>query len=273
FDECNNNKFHDCSSNAHCFNLQGTYTCSCREGFIDLSKNNVHPGRLCSAEIIGCAQCQYQGKCTLSGLKSNSYICECFLWYTGAKCGINLKMFLIGFIAAGSFLLSLLFFSVLLTYIRRKKVCGVDPSILTCITIPDHPDFNRDKEFQSTSPHCASKYYNSSSNCVRNVSGALPTAKSKKKGIILEKCAIIKDSSSDSSDNSVVSTMRTIVAIPKRIKYKTSAPSCPLSVIFYGFFCPLYIGIHPLSMGISFIFPFLSRIHRKGVTIQNFCGS
>ncbi|XP_037899132.1 uncharacterized protein LOC119643744 isoform X2 [Glossina fuscipes] len=209
FDECNNNKFHDCSSNAHCFNLQGTYTCSCREGFIDLSKNNVHPGRLCSAEIIGCAQCQYQGKCTLSGLKSNSYICECFLWYTGAKCGVNLKMFLIGFIAAGSFLLSLLFFSVLLTYIRRKKVCGVDPSILTCITIPDHPDFNRDKEFQSTSPHCASKYYNSSSNCVRNVSGALPTAKSKKKGIILEKCAIIKDSSSDSSDNSVVSTMRT----------------------------------------------------------------
>uniref|UniRef100_A0A1B0FBN7 EGF-like domain-containing protein n=1 Tax=Glossina morsitans morsitans TaxID=37546 RepID=A0A1B0FBN7_GLOMM len=210
FDECNNHKFHDCSSNAQCFNLKGTYTCSCREGFIDLSKNNIHPGRLCSAEIIGCAQCQYQGKCTLSGLKSNSYICECFLWYTGANCGVNLKIFLIGFIAAGSFLFSLLLFSVLLTYIRRKKVCGLDSSILTCITIPDNPDFNRDKEIQSTFPHCTSQYYNSSSNCVHNVSGAMSTAKSKKKSIMLEKCAIIKDSSSDSSENSVISALRTV---------------------------------------------------------------
>uniref|UniRef100_A0A1A9Z8N6 EGF-like domain-containing protein n=1 Tax=Glossina pallidipes TaxID=7398 RepID=A0A1A9Z8N6_GLOPL len=233
FDECNNNKFHDCSSNADCFNLKGTYTCSCREGFIDLSKNNIHPGRLCSAEIIGCAQCQYQGKCTLSGLKSNSYICECFLWYTGANCGVNLKIFLIGFIAAGSFLFSLLLFSVLLTYIRRKKVCGLDSSILTCITIPDNPDFNRDKEIQSTFPHCTSQYYNSSSNCVRNVSGAMPTAKSKKKSIMLEKCAIIKDSSSDSSENSVISALRTkehVILfteeknIKRIIKYPISVP-------------------------------------------------
>lgn len=32
FDECVNIKYHDCSENAYCFNLRGTYTCSCREG-------------------------------------------------------------------------------------------------------------------------------------------------------------------------------------------------------------------------------------------------
>lgn len=33
FNECENPKFHDCSENAKCFNLRGTYTCSCKEGY------------------------------------------------------------------------------------------------------------------------------------------------------------------------------------------------------------------------------------------------
>lgn len=104
FDECSNTQFHDCSENAYCFNLRGTYTCSCRENFIDLSENPAYPGRMCSAELIGCEMCNYHGTCYTpnSGnanepdnasftVSSNAQVCECFQWYTGASCQINLK--------------------------------------------------------------------------------------------------------------------------------------------------------------------------------------
>lgn len=41
-------QFHDCSEHAECFNLRATYTCSCREGYADLSVNPLYPGRVCS---------------------------------------------------------------------------------------------------------------------------------------------------------------------------------------------------------------------------------
>lgn len=89
FDECTNPKFHDCSENAQCFNLKGTYTCSCKEGFTDLSENILYPGRVCSAELIGCERCNYHGTCYSRG--DNQVLCECFHWYTGESCHINLK--------------------------------------------------------------------------------------------------------------------------------------------------------------------------------------
>lgn len=89
FDECLHPKFHDCSENAQCFNLKGTYTCSCREGFTDLSENLLYPGRLCSAEQIGCEKCNYHGTCYSRG--DDKVFCECFQWYTGEECHINLK--------------------------------------------------------------------------------------------------------------------------------------------------------------------------------------
>lgn len=52
FDECTDAKFHDCSENAQCFNLRGTYTCSCTEGFTDLSHNALFPGRVCSGKYL-----------------------------------------------------------------------------------------------------------------------------------------------------------------------------------------------------------------------------
>lgn len=103
FDECLNEQFHDCSSNAYCFNLRGTYTCSCKEAYADLSENPVYPGRICSAELIGCEKCHYHGTCYSSGgiidkdldilpfSSGNEVKCECFQWYTGANCQINLK--------------------------------------------------------------------------------------------------------------------------------------------------------------------------------------
>lgn len=51
FDECTDNKYHDCSEHAQCFNLRGTYTCSCKEGFIDMSYSIQFPGRICSGNL------------------------------------------------------------------------------------------------------------------------------------------------------------------------------------------------------------------------------
>lgn len=91
FDECVNfnTKFNDCSEDAHCFNLRGTYTCSCKEGFADLSGNPIYPGRICSAELIGCEKCNYHGTCFSRG--DDQMLCECFQWYAGNNCHVNLK--------------------------------------------------------------------------------------------------------------------------------------------------------------------------------------
>ncbi|XP_053968782.1 uncharacterized protein LOC128870211 [Anastrepha ludens] len=126
FDECVHVQFHDCSPNANCFNLQGTYTCSCKEDFADFSTNSIYPGRVCSAELIGCDQCHYHGKCAFSKFeKSKSVedpVCECFAWYTGATCQVNLKILLIALIAVGTSFLTLLMFCILLVFTKRQSL-------------------------------------------------------------------------------------------------------------------------------------------------------
>lgn len=97
FDECSSsqNVYHDCSEHAHCFNLRGSYTCSCREGFADVSANPVYPGRLCSAEPMGCERCHYHGACyqVEGDFETDDALtaCRCFQWYAGRSCHINLK--------------------------------------------------------------------------------------------------------------------------------------------------------------------------------------
>lgn len=103
FDECLHDHFHDCSTNAYCFNIRGTYVCSCKEGFSDLSENSIYPGRICSADEIGCEKCYYHGTCytvndhidsssyDISFSQADEVRCDCFRWYTGANCQINLK--------------------------------------------------------------------------------------------------------------------------------------------------------------------------------------
>lgn len=90
FDECTGeDKNHDCSDHSHCFNLLGTYTCSCMEGFTDESENPIYPGRNCVPEKTGCEKCHYHGTCIT---KLNDHItCECFQWYAGQSCQVNLK--------------------------------------------------------------------------------------------------------------------------------------------------------------------------------------
>ncbi|XP_058788844.1 uncharacterized protein LOC131662888 [Phymastichus coffea] len=109
FDECTNEEggpHHDCSVNAACFNLKGTYQCSCKEGFADLSENPTYPGRLCSQAPLGCAACNNKGHCLISS--HGQEVCECFPWYSGQKCQVNLKVLLIGLVTTGAILLGLL---------------------------------------------------------------------------------------------------------------------------------------------------------------------
>lgn len=119
FDECDDIKFHDCSEHAQCFNLKGTYTCSCREGFTDLSENPLFPGRVCSAELIGCERCHYHGTCYSRG-DGEKLLCECFQWYAGESCHINLKVLLIALVTLGAILITLLLVCLIMSCVRRR---------------------------------------------------------------------------------------------------------------------------------------------------------
>lgn len=109
--------FNDCSINADCINLRGSYSCRCRAGYRDKSPKKHRPGRDCYGkshafsnliisfvgvqelsflilkfhvtEMLGCPECNYKGHCRI-----NAYgepFCECFRWFGGSKCHINLK--------------------------------------------------------------------------------------------------------------------------------------------------------------------------------------
>ena len=92
FNECSTiegGPYHDCSPHAACFNLWGTYKCSCKEGFADLSENPAYAGRTCSQAPLGCAACNHKGHCVPNAFGNES--CECFPWHSGQKCQVNLK--------------------------------------------------------------------------------------------------------------------------------------------------------------------------------------
>ncbi|RVE53516.1 hypothetical protein evm_001886, partial [Chilo suppressalis] len=128
FDECKSGQFHDCSEHAQCFNLRGTYTCSCLEGFADLSVNTLYPGRICSAEPVGCERCNYHGACYTRD--DRRVLCECFQWYAGSSCQINLKVVLISLVVAGALLSVVLAACAVLSCKRPRRQ---PRSIVTCI--------------------------------------------------------------------------------------------------------------------------------------------
>ncbi|XP_055922151.1 uncharacterized protein LOC129953225 [Eupeodes corollae] len=168
FNECAHNQFHDCSVNSKCFNLQGTYTCSCQDGFVDLSENSIYPGRICSTEIIGCEKCYFHGKCVQSNKTNQNVgtVCECFTWYTGASCQLNLKIVFIALITIGTILFILLLLCILITCTRRR-------------------DNHNMQSFMSGMQIIAPKISSSS------------------KTMTIDKRAMIKDSSSEGSQNSL----------------------------------------------------------------------
>ncbi|XP_077288414.1 uncharacterized protein LOC143912855 [Arctopsyche grandis] len=119
FNECMSNQFHDCSEHAECFNLRATYTCSCREGYADLSVNSLYPGRICSAEPVGCEKCNYHGTCYTRD--DARVLCECFQWYAGEHCHINLKVILISLATLGAILFTLLLICLILTCAKKHR--------------------------------------------------------------------------------------------------------------------------------------------------------
>ncbi|XP_011695985.1 PREDICTED: uncharacterized protein LOC105454797 isoform X2 [Wasmannia auropunctata] len=116
FDECASKEggpHHDCSPYAACFNLRGSYQCSCREGWADLSENPAYPGRVCSQAPLGCAGCNNKGHCVTNSLGQE--VCECFPWHSGQRCQVNLK----ALVTTGAILLGLLAICVGMTCFRH----------------------------------------------------------------------------------------------------------------------------------------------------------
>ncbi|XP_068624845.1 mucin-16 isoform X3 [Battus philenor] len=129
FDECMSPQFHDCSEHSQCFNLRGTYTCSCLEGYADLSVNPMYPGRICSAEPVGCERCNYHGACY--SRDDHRVLCECFQWYAGSSCQINLKVVLIALVVLGALLTVVLAVCAVVACSRRPR--PQQRSIVACI--------------------------------------------------------------------------------------------------------------------------------------------
>ncbi|XP_011634416.1 uncharacterized protein LOC105425375 isoform X2 [Pogonomyrmex barbatus] len=122
FDECaskENGPHHDCSPHAACFNLRGSYQCSCKEGWADLSENPAYPGRICSQAPLGCAGCNNKGHCVTNSLGQE--VCECFPWHSGQRCQVNLKVLLIALVTSGAILLGLLAICVGMTCFRHPR--------------------------------------------------------------------------------------------------------------------------------------------------------
>ncbi|XP_050466197.1 uncharacterized protein LOC126859213 [Cataglyphis hispanica] len=120
FDECASKEggpHHDCSPHAACFNLRGSYQCSCREGWADLSENSAYPGRVCSQAPLGCAGCSNKGHCVTNSLGQE--MCECFPWHSGQRCQVNLKVLLIALVTTGAILLGLLAICLGMTCFRH----------------------------------------------------------------------------------------------------------------------------------------------------------
>ncbi|XP_011310129.1 uncharacterized protein [Fopius arisanus] len=124
FDECSEEggPHHDCSPHAACFNIRGSYQCSCKEGWADLSENPAYPGRICSQAPLGCHRCNNKGHCVV-----NSYgqdVCECFPWHSGQRCQVNLKVLLIALVTTGAILLGLLGVCLALACFRTPRLAG-----------------------------------------------------------------------------------------------------------------------------------------------------
>ncbi|CAL4068672.1 unnamed protein product [Meganyctiphanes norvegica] len=116
FDECFSKEHNDCSINANCINIKGSYTCSCQEGFKDM---DALPGRFCALDNQKCEQCNYHGDCITE--PDGNLGCKCQQWYGGEKCQINLRVMLIGLVSVGAVLIVLLMVCLILCCLKSRK--------------------------------------------------------------------------------------------------------------------------------------------------------
>lgn len=218
FDECGSTSYHDCSEHAQCFNLKGTYTCSCKEGFADLSENVLYPGRICSAELIGCERCHYHGTCYSRG--DDHVICECFQWYAGDSCHVNLKVLLIALATLGAVLLALLFVCVVTTCVRRDGD-GKNGRSTMMGFLPQRATPDRRAMIQDTSSESGQSDTNT-----------LPTqvAKQKQKpprGALKKPARVTMDVESGAESASDHQKDRSLTVMIPRAKYHPAPPTAP----------------------------------------------
>ncbi|XP_043217421.1 mucin-17-like [Amphibalanus amphitrite] len=127
FDECQDGDYNDCHEQAFCYNLAGTFTCSCRDGMVDLNVNDA-PGRACSTESAGCKECSYSGECYAQDGGGTG--CRCHRWYAGTRCQINLRVLLIALVTVGAVLALMLCACCFLCCRRRRGRSHVAPPLV-----------------------------------------------------------------------------------------------------------------------------------------------
>ncbi|XP_038078003.1 uncharacterized protein LOC119745597 isoform X2 [Patiria miniata] len=85
-DECASEDTNDCSSDAACTNLQGSFTCQCLEGFIDASPAG-RPGRICTVpQPSVCAtssdiDCSPNATCYDTDSRPEGFSCQCLVGF------------------------------------------------------------------------------------------------------------------------------------------------------------------------------------------------
>ncbi|XP_037082040.1 uncharacterized protein LOC119102687 [Pollicipes pollicipes] len=126
FDECQEADYNDCHAYAFCYNLVGTFTCSCKDGMVDMNVNES-PGRACSAESAGCKECSYSGECYTRDDGATG--CRCHRWYAGNRCQINLRVLLIALVTVGA-VLALMLCACCFLCCRRKGRSHVAPPLV-----------------------------------------------------------------------------------------------------------------------------------------------
>ncbi|XP_044736868.1 uncharacterized protein LOC123298838 [Chrysoperla carnea] len=234
FNECMNPQFHDCSEHAECFNLRGTYTCSCKEGFADLSENPLYPGRVCSAELIGCEKCNYHGTCYNRG--DEQVLCECFQWYAGQNCHINLKVMLIGLIILGIILFILLIVCSILTCVRHQSSDirvnshrgsrGAPRGQGGTSFLPQRASLDRRAMIQDTSSEGSQSDANTLPYVVK---------KSKKQKSSNKKHVSVADLEQGDSGTLGEQRDRSLTVMIPRAKYHPAAPNSPLMTMGHGY--------------------------------------
>ncbi|KAF0312542.1 Protocadherin Fat 4 [Amphibalanus amphitrite] len=128
FDECQNPDYNDCHEGAFCFNLVGSFTCSCRDGLVDTGVPSL-PGRSCTGEYSGCPECSYSGECYTE--PSGEPACRCHRWYAGQRCQVNLRVLLIALASAGALLAALLCVCCYFCCRRRGRRMAAPPLVFS----------------------------------------------------------------------------------------------------------------------------------------------
>ncbi|XP_076462431.1 mucin-13-like isoform X2 [Babylonia areolata] len=90
FSHCVDKQHNYCDVNANCVHSLGSFTCTCRQGFDDVSPDvRDTPGERCTESC----SCENDGACKRDS-SGNKY-CECPDWYIGSNCETNGKDILI----------------------------------------------------------------------------------------------------------------------------------------------------------------------------------